>query len=69
MSFQITVQPSGRQFSCDEGETILNAAIRAGVGLPYGCKNGACSSCKGKLVDGSITHGAHQEKALPVKEE
>jgi CDP-4-dehydro-6-deoxyglucose reductase len=69
MSFQITVQPSGRQFSCDEGETILNAAIRAGVGLPYGCKNGACSSCKGKLLDGDITHGAHQEKALPVKEE
>ena len=68
MSFQITVQPSGRQFSCDEGETIFNAAIRAGVGLPYGCKNGACSSCKGKLVDGSITHGAHHEKALPVKE-
>jgi CDP-4-dehydro-6-deoxyglucose reductase len=69
MSFQITVQPSGRQFSCDEGETILNAAMRAGVGLPYGCKNGACSSCKGKLVDGDISHGAHQEKALPVKEE
>jgi CDP-4-dehydro-6-deoxyglucose reductase len=69
MSFQITVQPSGRQFSCDEGETILNAAIRAGVGLPYGCKNGACSSCKGKLLDGNISHGAHQEKALPVKEE
>jgi CDP-4-dehydro-6-deoxyglucose reductase len=69
MSFQITVQPSGRQFTCDDGETILNAAIRAGVGLPYGCKNGACSSCKGKLLDGEISHGAHQEKALPVKEE
>jgi CDP-4-dehydro-6-deoxyglucose reductase, E3 len=69
MSFQVTVQPSGRQFICDEGETILNAAIRAGVGLPYGCKNGACSSCKGKLIAGSVTHGAHQEKALPVKEE
>ena len=69
MSFQITVQPSGRQFSCDEGETILTAAIRAGVGLPYGCKNGACSSCKGKLLEGDISHGAHQEKALPVKEE
>jgi len=69
MSFQITVQPSGHQFSCDEGETILSAAIRAGVGLPYGCKNGACSSCKGKLLDGEISHGAHQEKALPVKEE
>ncbi|HWX00411.1 CDP-6-deoxy-delta-3,4-glucoseen reductase [Collimonas sp.] len=69
MGFQITVQPSGRQFTCDEGETILTAAIRAGVGLPYGCKNGACSSCKGKLLEGEISHGAHQEKALPMKEE
>ncbi|MEO6920856.1 MAG: CDP-6-deoxy-delta-3,4-glucoseen reductase [Collimonas sp.] len=69
MSFQITVQPSGRQFICDEDETILSAAIRAGVGLPYGCKNGACSSCKGKLLEGEITHGPHQEKALPAKEE
>jgi CDP-4-dehydro-6-deoxyglucose reductase, E3 len=69
MAFQITVQPSGRQFVCEEGETVLAAAIRSGVGLPYGCKNGACSSCKGKLVAGRITHGAHQEKALSVKEE
>lgn len=69
MGFHITVQPSGRQFSCDEGETILNAALRAGVGLPYGCKNGACGSCKGKLLDGNLSHGAHQEKALPVKDE
>src|SRR3990167_7022579 len=69
MTFQVTVQPSGRQFQCDEGETILAAAIRAGVGLPYGCKNGACASCKGKLVAGHVTHRAHQEKALPVAEE
>ena len=69
MSFQVTVQPSGRQFTCDESETILSAAIRANVGLPYGCKNGACSSCKGKLIAGSVTHSAHQEKALPASEE
>jgi CDP-4-dehydro-6-deoxyglucose reductase len=69
MTFQVTVQPSGRQFICDDGETVLTAAIRAGVGLPYGCKNGACGTCKGKLVSGDVTHGAHQEKALPVAEE
>ncbi|MEN3297073.1 MAG: CDP-4-dehydro-6-deoxyglucose reductase [Burkholderiales bacterium] len=69
MSFQVTVQPSGRQFTCDEGEAILTAAIRAGVGLPYGCKNGACGSCKGKLVDGAVTHGVHQERALSPAEE
>jgi CDP-4-dehydro-6-deoxyglucose reductase len=69
MSFQVTVQPSGRQFTCDEGETVLTAAIRAGVGLPYGCKNGACGSCRGKLLEGSVTHGAHQERALSVADE
>ena len=65
MTFQVSVNPSGRQFSCEADETILAAAIRHGVGLPYGCKNGACGSCKGKLVDGSVTLGTHQERALP----
>lgn len=69
MTFQVTVQPSGRQFVCNEDETILSAAIRLGVGLPYGCKNGACGTCKGKLLSGSITHGKHQEKALSAAEE
>jgi len=69
MTFQVTVQPSGRQFTCDDDETVLAAAIRAGVGLPYGCKNGACGSCKGKLLEGSVTHRAHQEKALSAAEE
>jgi len=69
MTFQITVQPSGHQFSCDDDETVLSAAMRAGVGLPYGCKNGACSSCKGKVVSGSITHRPHQRRALTEEEE
>lgn len=69
MTFQVTVQPSGRQFTCEDDETILAAAIRAGVGLPYGCKNGACGTCKGKLLNGTVTHTAHQEKALPVADE
>jgi CDP-4-dehydro-6-deoxyglucose reductase len=69
MTFQITVQPSGHQFSCEADETILAAAMRAGVGLPYGCKNGACSSCKGKIVSGSVTHKSHQERALTKEEE
>ena len=69
MTFQVSVNPSGRQFSCEADETILAAAIRHGVGLPYGCKNGACGSCKGKLVDGNVTLGAHQERALPPAEQ
>ena len=69
MTFQVTVQPSGRQFICDASETVLAAAIRAGVGLPYGCKNGACGTCRGKLIAGNVTHGAHQDKALSVADE
>jgi len=65
----ITVQPSGRSFEAQPGETILGAAIRAGVGLPYGCKDGACGSCKCKKIEGTVVHGEHQAKALSAEEE
>ena len=69
MSFQITVQPSGRHFSADATETLLAAGIRQGIGLPYGCKDGACGSCKCKKLEGTVVHGAHQSKALSEEEE
>jgi CDP-4-dehydro-6-deoxyglucose reductase, E3 len=69
MSFQVTVLPSGRAYSVDADETLLAAAIRQGIGLPYGCKDGACGSCKSKLVEGNVTHGEHQSKALSAEEE
>jgi len=69
MTFQITVQPSGRQFSTEPDEAMLAAGIRQGIGLPYGCKDGACGSCKCKLVSGSVVHGPHQSKALSAEEE
>jgi CDP-4-dehydro-6-deoxyglucose reductase len=68
-SHQITVQPSGRAFASQGEETILSAAIRAGVGMPYGCKDGACGSCKCKKLSGSVVHGAHQAKALTPEDE
>jgi len=68
-AFQITVQPSGRAFEAQAGEAILAAAIRGGVGLPYGCKDGACGSCKCKKLSGSVEHGEHQSKALSAEEE
>ena len=69
MSFNVTVQPSGRAFIVDNDEALLAAAIRQGVGLPYGCKDGACGSCKCKKLEGMVTHGAHQLKALSPEEE
>jgi len=69
MSFNATVQPSGRNFSVARDEAILTAAIREGVGLPYGCKDGACGSCKCRLLEGRVIHGVHQAKALSTEEE
>jgi CDP-4-dehydro-6-deoxyglucose reductase, E3 len=68
MSFTVTVQPSGRSFQVSRDEPILAAAIRQGVGLPYGCKDGACGSCKSRLLEGRVIHGAHQAGALSVAE-
>ena len=68
-AFQITVKPSDRHFTAQPDETLLAAAIRQSVGMPYGCKDGACGTCKCKKLEGSVTHGAHQSKALSDEEE
>ena len=67
-SFQVTVQPSGRLFGVNPDEAILAAAIRQGIGMPYGCKDGACGSCKCKKLEGTVVHGPHQSKALSAEE-
>jgi CDP-4-dehydro-6-deoxyglucose reductase len=69
MSFQVSVLPSNRSFTVAEDEPILTAGIRQGVALPYGCKDGACGSCKCKMLEGKVVHGAHQPKALSAEEE
>jgi CDP-4-dehydro-6-deoxyglucose reductase len=48
---------------------VLAAALRQGIGLPYGCKNGACGTCKGKVLDGTVTHRTHSRSALPPADE
>jgi len=64
MTHQVTLQPSGQTFIVPEGDTILAAALNEGFHLPYGCRNGACGSCKGKLVAGEIDYGKYQKTAL-----
>jgi CDP-4-dehydro-6-deoxyglucose reductase, E3 len=69
MTFKVTVQPAGVSFDVARDEAILAAAIHAGIGLPYGCRDGACGSCKSRLVEGRVIHGAHQMRTLPPAEE
>jgi len=69
MSFNVSVLPSGRSFTANTDEPLLAAAIRQGIGLPYGCKDGACGSCKCKKLEGTVVHGTHQLKALSAEEE
>jgi CDP-4-dehydro-6-deoxyglucose reductase len=60
----VTIQPSGHQIQVEEGEAVLAAALRQGFVLPYGCRNGACGSCKGRIVAGTVDYGVYQPKAL-----
>jgi CDP-4-dehydro-6-deoxyglucose reductase len=68
MAYQVTLQPSGHGFSVAADTTILEAALDAGINLPYGCKNGACGACKGKVLSGRVDHGAAQDHALSAEE-
>ncbi|VAW62060.1 hypothetical protein MNBD_GAMMA10-2959, partial [hydrothermal vent metagenome] len=54
MLYKVTVHPSGHQFDVEKGESILEAAMRHNIDLPYGCRGGACGSCAGYLVEGEV---------------
>jgi CDP-4-dehydro-6-deoxyglucose reductase len=64
----VRLEPSGHTFSVNPGETILEAALRQNIGLPYGCRNGACGACKGVLRSGELAYGEYQERALHSSE-
>jgi len=67
--YQVQLKTSGKTFSVEADETVLEAALRQGINLPYGCKNGACGSCKGKCIEGKIRHGDHSQSALSAADE
>jgi len=47
--------PSGRQFTANADESLLDASLRAGVTLPHSCRTGRCSSCKARVLSGDTT--------------
>jgi CDP-4-dehydro-6-deoxyglucose reductase len=64
MSAQVTLRPSGHQFTVEGHDTLLQAGMRAGLKLNYGCGNGTCGMCKVRVIDGQVTRTAHTDYAL-----
>jgi CDP-4-dehydro-6-deoxyglucose reductase len=61
---KVTIRSSGKSFFVNEGESVLVAALRQGVMLPYSCKNGTCGSCKGLVDEGEVHYPFHPPLAL-----
>lgn len=68
MTFKVHIESSARDFTVAAEESILEAAARQGVMLPYGCRNGLCGACKGRVVAGQVDYGAYSVYALSEQE-
>jgi len=66
--FQISAIPCGRMITAKKGETILEAALRQGLNLPYLCRDGGCGTCKGKILKGAVDYGTYQKGVLTEAE-
>jgi CDP-4-dehydro-6-deoxyglucose reductase len=64
MAFKVRIESSGSEFTVEDKETVLGAALRQGVTLAYSCRNGDCGTCKGKLISGQVDYGRYNEKAM-----
>ena len=53
-TYEITLEPSGKTITVKEGQTILDAAIRNGIQVAYGCRHGSCAACKCQVLDGEF---------------
>lgn len=64
MSYQLTIEPLGQTITVEEGQTLLDASLRAGIYLPHACCHGLCATCKVEVKDGEIDHGVASNFAL-----
>lgn len=64
MSFKVTFEPSGHSFNVEPDEVILDVAINKGLPVQYGCRNGVCGACKGKVVEGEVVYPAGLPDAI-----
>src|SRR5690348_5076805 len=68
MSFKVRIAQADRTVEVPTGDTILGAALDAGVGYPFGCQSGNCGACKSHLVAGEVTMEGYSEFALSDEE-
>lgn len=66
--FQITTAPSMHSITAKPGETVLEAALRQDIHLPYTCRDGACGNCKGTIMRGTVSYRPYLESALSEQE-
>jgi phenol hydroxylase P5 protein len=64
MSYQLTLEPLGATIEVEEGQTILDAALRQGIYIPHACGHGLCGTCKVTVEEGEVDHGAANPFAL-----
>jgi phenol hydroxylase P5 protein len=68
MAYRIQVEPGGAVVEAAEGQTILDACLKAGVWLPYACLHGRCATCKVQVVEGQVEQGEASDFALMAME-
>ncbi len=64
MTYELTIEPLGQTVEVEDGQTLLDASLRAGVYLPHACGHGLCGTCKVQVLDGEIEHGPVSSFAL-----
>ncbi len=69
MAFHVSLQPSGHGFEVGDGETVLEAALRKDLAFPYGCRNGACGTCQGRVLSGGIDYRGPTPPGITPQEE
>lgn len=68
MTFIVTILPSGLTFRANEGESILDGALRKGINLRYGCRHAVCGACKGRLLAGTVEYDGFETPGLDPDE-
>ena len=64
MTYRLTIEPLGETLELEDGQSMLDGALRAGIYLPYACNHGLCGTCKVTVLDGEVAHGQSSSFAL-----